>query len=324
MAKTLFTLLAHNGYSPQDHPEPEAWIKPVVHAGIKHLEYCADHMDPCYYENVILDRSEFLQATRDVLRSNGVQVVCVSTGRLFYLTNGISHPFADARRGALRYCERMTDLAVALGARVISGHFDYISRTEIARAEKKALNRLLENLLRLAEFCAARKIEGIYLEQMYTPSLKPYTIVEAKKMMRWLNQRAAVPYYLQIDTGHMALAPPEYEDHTDADKDPYQWLATRFPGADRVWVHLNQTDRTHTRHWPFTPRYNRRGIISPERVIQSVEKSGVREAYLSFETLYPRGTPLAQITENMRGSAQRFRKAFAALGYTEHNGVFAK
>ena len=133
-----------------------------------------------------------------------------------------------------------------------------------------------------------------------------------------------MPYYLQIDTGHMALALPEYEAHTDADKNPYHWLASRYPGVDKLWVHLNQTDRTHTRHWPFTPKYNRRGIISPQRVIQSIEKSGVREAYLSFETLYPRGTPLAQITEDMAGSARQFRKAFAKLGYAEANGVFEK
>ncbi|MEM4250288.1 MAG: hypothetical protein QW828_00410, partial [Candidatus Bathyarchaeia archaeon] len=116
--------------------------------------------------------------------------------------------------------------------------------------------------------------EGICLEQMYTPHLKPYTIAEGIQMLEALNAKSPVPFYMHCDTGHMAVAAKDDENHTFRDKDPYYWLRQRYAGMGKIFVHLQQTDALASRHWPFTPEYNRKGFIEARKVIQAIEDSG--------------------------------------------------
>jgi sugar phosphate isomerase/epimerase len=321
---TKFYLIVNNGYSVQDNPEPKEWIRPIAAAGARYIEFFADHMDPLFARQVILRRSEYFQETMRVLRRHKVRAVSVGTGRLSYLGNVLSHPYPDMAEEGLRWCKAMVDLAAAMGARFIAGHYDYISQTDIRRSPERALERLLERLLRLAVYARRKGLEGICLEQMYTPHLKPYTVAEGQQMIGALNARSAVPFYMHCDTGHMAVGPAEDKKHTTKDKDPYFWLRQRWGGTKKLFVHLQQTDATGSRHWPFTPRCNRKGMVVADKVIEAIEDSGVEEAFLSFEILYPRGTPIKAITPDVVESVRHFERAFKRRGYRVKEGVCTK
>jgi len=312
---TRFYLVGNNGYSVQDNPEPEEWVRPLVAAGITHLEYFADHMEPVIYENVIRDRSEYFQATMDTIRRSRLSVASVTTGRISYLLNVLSHPYADARAEGMRWCRRMVDLAVALGARYCSGHFDYISQKDARKLGARAAQRIVDGLVELSEYAARHGLAGICLEQMHGPQLRPYIIPEMEQMLHSINARSAVPVYPMCDTGHMAHVSPADPDHGSQDKNPYAWLSRKYAGLDVIFVHIQQTDNQASRHWPFTAPFNAQGIIEPKKVVEAVERSGVAEAYLSLEILYARGTPLDQITPDIVASAEAFRGALRGLGY---------
>jgi len=318
MDAPVITLLGNNGYTVQDHPEPEMWVRPLRKGQLRHLEFFADHLDPLYYANVIRNRSEYLTDTLKLLEQERITVDCVTTGRLSYLTNGLSHPYADMREEFMRWCEGMADLAVALGAKHVGGHFDYISLRDCERNLEGAVQRMLDGLLRFAECCAERGLESIFLEQMYTPQLKPYTISEADQILAYLNEKAAVKFNILVDTGHAALVPRSDRHHTNRDKDPYIWLSHKYPGVTKLWVHAQQTDREHSRHWPFTSRYNRLGFIAPESVVQAALMSGCEEIYLAIEVLYARGTPITQINGDIKVTCERFRRCLNKAGYKEN------
>jgi len=186
------------------------------------------------------------------------------------------------------------------------------------------VERLKRRLLELADYAAEKGLEAIFLEQMYTSQLKPYTVAEGKEFIEELNQKSAVPFYMHLDTGHMAAAPKDDADHTDLDKDPFYWLAQNYGNSEKVFVHLQQTDREASRHWPFTEEYNKLGFIEAEKVIRSVEASGVKEAYFSFEILYPRGTDMEEIVPGIVESVRYFDDAFRRLGYAGNDGVYTK
>lgn len=319
-----FYLIVNNGYTVQDNPEPREWIKPIAAARARYIEYFADHMDPLFARQVILRRSEFFQETMRTLRKHRVEVVSVGTGRLSYLVNVLSHPFPDMAQEGLRWCKAMVDLAVAMGARFIAGHYDYISQSDLRRSEKRATLRLLERLLFLADYAKKKGLEAICLEQMYTPHLKPYTVAEGHWMLEWLNTRSPIPFYMHADTGHMAVASSEDKNHTAQDKDPYYWLSQRYAGQNKIFVHLQQTDTLASRHWPFTSQRNKEGFIVARKVIEAIEQSGVEEAFLSFEILYPRGTPISKITPEIVESVRHFEDTFKSMGYRVAEGVCTK
>ncbi len=312
---TEFWLLGNNGYSVQDNPEPSRWVRPLVEAGFTYFEYFTDHLDPSFYANVLRRRSEFVKETLRVIEKNGLEAVAIATGRLPYLANLLSHPFDDMADEGLRWCKGLADMAQVFGAKYITGHYDYMTQQDAQRRPKQAVKKFMERFLRFAEYAGRRGVEAIFLEQMYTPQLKPYTIEEGRQMLRAINRKSAIPVMMHLDCGHAAPAPQPDANHTKADKDPYRWMEEPFPGGDMVFVHLQQTDRTRSRHWPFTPRYNRRGIIRAEKVIRSILKAGPRIAFLSFEILYPRGSSLRQIGSELRVSREYFRSAFRKSGF---------
>ena len=321
---TRFTVVVNNGYSVQDSPEPEAWVQPILASGVRHIDYFVDHLEPVICENVIRNRSGYYAATMEAIRRHELTVVSATTGRISYLLNVLAHPYDDMRDEGIRWCKRMVDLAAALGAPFATGHFDYISKTDLRERPAQAEQRALDGLLLMAEYAAERALEGLALEQMHGPQLRPYTVEQAQRFLAWLNQRSAVPIYLLVDTGHMAHVDPGDANHTEKDKDPYHWLSQKYAGLDKVFVHLQQTDNSGSRHWPFTETWNRCGIISPERVIESIERSGVAEAYLSFEILYPRGQETQPIAEGIQQSVRMFVDAFGRAGYARHGDTFER
>jgi len=312
---TQFYLVGNNGYSVQDNPEPEEWVRPVAAAGLRHLEFFADHMEPVIFANVIRERSEYFQATVRALRDNRLNVISVTTGRISYLLNVLNHPYADVRREGMRWCRAMVDLAAALGAPYASGHFDYISQKDLREREAECVQRIIDGMVELSQHAAEKGLRGLCLEQMHGPQLRPYTIAEGEEMLAEINERSAVPVYMMCDTGHMAHVSPDDARHTDEDKDPYAWLSRRYAGLDILFVHTQQTDREASRHWPFTGPCNEKGIIDPKRLIEAVELSGVATAYLSFEILWGRGAPMDTIVADIAESAETFRAALRDAGY---------
>jgi sugar phosphate isomerase/epimerase len=324
MQMTKFYLIVNNGYSVQDNPEPEEWVKPIAAAGVRYIEYFADHMDPLFAQRVVAKRSEYFQATMRTLRKHRIKAISVGTGRLSYLVNALSHPYPDMAEEGLRWCKAMVDEAAAMGARFIAGHYDYISQSELRQWSDKHMERLMDRLLRLAAYAKRKGLEAICLEQMYTPHLKPYTVAEGKEMLGTLNARAAVPFIMHADTGHMAVAAKDDRNHTAQDKDPYYWLRQTYGGMKKIFVHLQQTDAAASRHWPFTPQRNKEGIIEAKKVIRAIEESGVEEAFLSFEILYPRGQMIDKITPEIVASVKHFEKTFADMGYRVKDSVCVK
>jgi sugar phosphate isomerase/epimerase len=249
------------------------------------------------------------------IREHRLEMVSVTTGRISYLLNVLNHPYADVRREGMRWCRRMVDLAAALGAPFVAGHFDYISQRELREREAECLRRLVDGMIELSRYAREKGLRGVCLEQMHGPHLRPYTIAEADRMLREINAAAALPVYLLADTGHMAHVPPQDMRHSAEDKDPYAWLRRRYADLDTIFVHTQQTDAQASRHWPFTQAYRDQGIIEPRRVIEAVERSGVTTAYLCFEILWGRGVPLDAIIRDIVETVEVFRRALREAGY---------
>jgi hypothetical protein len=157
-------------------------------------------------------------------------------------------------------------------------------------------------------------LEAIFLEQMHRPQLQPNTLSRGHQILGKLNARSPVPFHMHLDFGHAA---PVFDDptHGPRDKDPYAWMAEPW-GANRiVLIHAQQCDREASRHWPFTPEYNKRGIIDARRCIEALASSGVGEAVIALEVLYPRGTLIEAIEPGITTSAEYWREALESLGY---------
>jgi len=311
---TRFQIIGNSGFTTEDYPEPEVWAGVLARAGLTEFEYFADHLEPILFRRVIRRESEFLQATRAAIAANGLSVWSGATARISYLLNMLNHPYADMREEALEWCKAFIDLTVKLGGRYISGHYDCMSKRDLAENFEEAIRRMIDGMVRASEYAAEKGLEAIFLEQMHRPQLQPNTIERGHRLLEVINRRSAVPVYMHLDLGHAA---PVFDDpaHGPRDKDPYAWLAERWGENRIVLIHAQQSDRQASRHWPFTPEYNARGIIDARRSLEALASSGVEEAVIALEILFARGTPIETVEPAIVESAAYWRQALESLGY---------
>lgn len=321
---TRFRLIGNNGFTTEDYPEPEAWAGVLARAGLVEFEYFADHLEPVLFRRVVRERSEFFKATRQAIAGAGLKVWSGATARVSYLLNLLNHPYADMRREGLEWCKAFIDLARALDAPYISGHYDIMSKRDLAGDFRGAMQRIVDGLVAMSEYAARKGLSAIFLEQMHRPQLQPNTLARSRELLAAINARSAVPVRMHLDMGHAA---PVFDDptHGPRDKDPYAWLAEPWGDNRLVLVHTQQSDAAASRHWPFTPEFNAKGLIDGRRAIEALASSGVGEAVLAFEILFARGTPIEAIEPSITASAAYWREALESLGYTRAaDGAYEK
>jgi len=101
------------------------------------------------------------------------------------------------------------------------------------------------------------------------------------------------------------------------DADPYRWLERL--GCYSPIVHLQQTDGSSSSHRPFTAEHNRRGVVTPERVLGSLARSYAREAaagmpprckeiYLTLEIFSGTAETIYEVERAMRESVEYWRR----------------
>lgn len=271
MARKLHLDIGINGaFLTRRWEEPDSFMRLTREVGFEYHEFCADVLDPFFSG----DRESQLATAREVKEAaarHGVVITDVYTGVATHRFHGLSHREASARARMKHWILDCMDLAFAMGADRIGGHWDALSietLSDPARTEW-AFRNIYQTFRELAAAAATKGLAAIYNEQMYIPSEIPWTLDQAQEFLVEVNrERSGVPLYLTIDVGHQA---GEHYGLSGPDTEYVAWLE-RFAAFCEV-VHLQQTTRDASHHWPFTPEYNERGHVRMEKVLPAIQRS---------------------------------------------------
>ena len=282
---------------------PEEWA-PIIKKdiGLNYFEFCSDLLDPLFFSPENVDR--MARRTREAVAANDLVMVDNYTGLVPHCFNLLSHPDDGMRADGMRWCEEFVRLSTKLGTKATGGHYDTIAAADHSdpKRYKAAITRLIDSMRHLASVAAAEGQEFILWEQMYTPAEAPYTLDQTKDIYERVNEGADIPIYITVDVGHTAC---QNYPHSDADRDPYEWLR-RFADISPV-VHMQQTDGGGSHHWPFTPEYNKRGIIEPQKVIDCIEESGSERNWIMFEIFHSLSVSEEQIIDDLKRTVDYWR-----------------
>lgn len=263
---------------------PGNWMRLTREIGFRNHEFCGDVIDPFFSG----DRDFQLETARQVkseAERYGVTITDIYTGVATHRFHGLSHSHPSPRQRMKQWILDCCDLAVAMGADRIGGHWDAISVEVIEdeRAYRSAIGRVQSIFRELARGAAAKGIGAIYNEQMYIPSEIPWTLQQAEEFLLAVNRdREGCPVLLTIDVGHQAGM---YYGLGGPDLDYIEWCR-RFGAVSEI-IHLQQTTRDASHHWPFTEEYNQRGEIEIPAILDALEQS-----HHEFEN-----SPLAEVLD---------------------------
>lgn len=271
---TRFTLGTNLCFATNRWPEPEEWARLVSQdLGLRSVQLVSDLLNPLWPQHALdLQTGRVIAA---VAKYN-LQIHSLMTGG-FTRLNLLMYPHPELREVWFDWYQRFIDLAATLGAEAVGSHFGALSMREVSDPDLYCarVEEAIHLWQELSFYAQERGIKYLYFEAMSIPREMAYTIQEARTLLERVNAHVGVPVRLCLDVGH---AP-----HPD-ERDPYLWLA--HLGAEAPIVHLQQTEIGYSRHWPFTPECNAKGIIEPRRVLDTLAATGIPEVWLGFEVLH--------------------------------------
>jgi sugar phosphate isomerase/epimerase len=269
----------NNCYACKRWPEPDVWGAHVRDRWkLRHVQFSFDLLDPRCSESA---RDSMCGAVRNASEKYGFTIHSAFTGVAAYTYNLLSHPFPEFRADALKWCEQACVVAEKIGAGGVGGSVAAASVSSLADGETwEYLTRaLVESMRYFARYAAAHGRSFVLWEP--TPVRREFTqsIDEARRLYERFNTDVPIPVYFCIDVGHQCASGLKGQD-----RDPYAWLEKL--GRYSPVVHVQQTDGMSDHHWPFTKEYNRQGIIKIDRVLESLDKSGLKEVVLILEAIH--------------------------------------
>jgi len=286
-------------------PEPEQWLAIVQQElGLDCCQFSLDLVDPMLDEAVT---AAYAGTVRANAAARGILLHSTFTGLAAYSWSQLLHPGEAMREAAMRWYERAIDFTARLGALGTGGHIGALSVQDAADDPRRQalIGELRERLAALSRYAARQGLQFLLFENMAVSREWGHSIEEASSLTS-LEVPGAVPILLCLDVGHPCAL------HTGTSNDDYlAWLAHSWPR--KPVIHLQQTDRTGDHHWPFTPEYNKQGIVSAGSILETIKHwSGDSDVFLFLEPIHPLEADDASVLHDLQQSVQYWQEAMQA------------
>jgi len=259
------------GFAANRYIEPEVWTGIVSRdLGLHYVQFTADLLNPFWPAAYIEDQIERINTSK---RENGIQIESLFTST-YTRFNLLMNPDAEARVFWLGWLKSFLDIGQKLGAKNAGSHFGIMTFDTYDNPDKRKfiLEEGVKGWQALSFYAKELGYECLIFEPMSIPREMANTIEETKEIMAMVNAHCGVPLKVCLDVGH---APHPSQ------RDPYPWIEQL--AAESKVIHLQQTVLHKSNHAPFTEEANKTGIITREKVMEAVKKSGCTDTLFAFE-----------------------------------------
>jgi len=299
---TKFKLGINCGFAINRFPEPEVWLKVVgKDLGLRYAQFVADLLNP-FLPNEVIDNE--IKRLRENAAKYNVKIDTTFTST-FTRVNHLMHPDALQRKVWFNWFKKWFEISSRLGARGSGGHFGILSVADFNDRKRRELliDEAVDSWQKLARLGAKLGFEFLIFEPMSIPREMACTIDSTRELLERLNDEdLPIPIRLCLDVDHGDLASSD-----PRDTDPYAWLRELAHLAPVI--HIKQSTKDKSAHWPFTEKYNIIGIVSPPRVMEAIEASGAKEVVLVFEISHRERYPMEyQVLDDLKKSVECWRR----------------
>lgn len=258
----------NSAFMTRRYEKPETWVTMIKKLGFDVVSFDSDALDPFFSG----DLAYVLGVAREVgklAKEADLKVSDYFTGFASYRFFGLGHQAPEQRSRMTEWVRGSIQIAAAMGSRGMGGRFDAFSVETLENPTEleRRYNGVIESYRDLAVEAGKAGLEALYFEQMYVPSLIPYTIDQTYDYIRNVNKdRKGVTVRPVVDLGHMC----GQEYGVKGDDLLYEKWMEKFAAACHV-IHIQQTRRRASDHGPFASSC--KGDIDMGVVLQTLEKS---------------------------------------------------
>jgi sugar phosphate isomerase/epimerase len=288
------------GFAINKYIEPEVWARVVREdLGLGYVQFVADLLNPFWPEGYIADQLSRIKAA---VKQYDLAVESLFTSA-FTRVNHLMNPDKEARKIWLDWFKKLLDMGRQLGAKNAGSHFGIMTFDTYDHEDKRKyiVDEGVKGWQDLSFYARDLGYDCLIFEPMSVPREMANTIEETRELMDRVNAHCGVPLKVCLDVGH-APAPTQ--------RDPYPWIEAL--AADSPVIHLQQTVLHKSNHAPFTEEANRTGIITRERVMEAVKKTGAQDIFFAFEISHREHWDTEfHIIRDLKESVEYFRPVIA-------------
>lgn len=254
-------------------PEPEEWTRVTHELGIREVQFNADLLDPFLPWNI---QERLAKKTLKLCRERDIYISCHFGGD-FHHQSYLCNYDDESARWYENFYRRLIVQASLFGAKGTGVCYGIMSirDAENPKRKKEVLKRASESYVRLSRFAKKQGLEYLMFETTSVPRECCATFAETDYVLN-LMKDTAVPMKICLDVGHRNLKNPK-----SPEADYCGWI--RRYGRIAPVIHLQQTEKWGSSHWPFTPEYNKKGIVKMDQLIKAIEDSGSEGTLLALE-----------------------------------------
>ncbi|MFC3882137.1 sugar phosphate isomerase/epimerase family protein [Bacillus songklensis] len=299
------------GFAIKRWGDPKEWIRFVKEElGLDVIQFSFDQFDPRGRKESV---QGYCELVRNECEKRNVLIHSTFTGLSIYSHNLLYHPLLEGRIDGLDWFEHAFSMTEKLGTNGTGGPFGGMDLNTFFDIQQRMYMEKWgeEALVSLLQKAKTYGIEHFYWEPTPIMRENPVTIKEIKDFLekiRGLAGRDAASLSICFDVGHTTN-----REASGDDANPYAWM-TRLSDYISI-IHLQQTDGTLDRHWPFTSRYNEIGKINASELIESVEQMERERMTLLLEIGHPFEEDDAVVKKEIMESVNYWRSALKEKGY---------
>ena len=267
---------------------------------LKNVQLSADLISP-YYNSKLL-RKQIKKYKRESIR-NSIFISSLFTGAYTRL-NHLAHSDKEVQKFWIKWFKNLVNISSELECPTIGSHFGIFSYKDDNNAKLRNLRRKqnIENWHLVADYAKRKGIEDIIWEPMSISREQGETITKCKKLQKDVNKNSPIPFKICLDVDHGELTSKNKND-----TNPYFWLKTF--AKDLKIVHLKQSLKDKGGHWPFIEKYNKKGNIFPDKVVNTLINNGCKKADLILELSFRERNPIdREALKNIKKSFKFWKK----------------
>lgn len=287
----------HLGYLSTRYYEPKIWTDMVKNEfGIKYVQFTSNLLDPSLPNNIIADQ---ISKINFYSKKNDIKIDHTFTSPR---NNYLGHSNKDMREFWKKWLKKFFIISKNLGAISSGSVLGILSFDDLNKNFKLREKNIIDGWKDLSIYAKKIGLKYLIWEPMSIKREMGDTIKYTKYLHNKLNEKSKLPILLNLDVDH-----GNHFSNDKRDGDPYEWLNQLSHLSPSI--HIKQKTKDIYTHKPFTKKYDKIGLIKPEKVLKSLEKSKCENTTLYFEFSFREREPFdSQSIKDIKESVKLWRQ----------------
>ena len=287
----------HLGFASTRYNNPKIWTDIVRNEfNLDYVQFVSDLIEPNLPKYII---DEEIKKVNFYTKKHKIKIKDTMTLPRYNYIGHYNPKISDYWKDWLK---RFVKISAQLGAQGAGSLLGIYSFDDLNNNFSHTRKKIIDGWVDISKYAKLCGIKYLIWEPMSVKREMGDTIHSTQKLHAELNKKSHIPILLNLDLDHGNIASKNKDDFN-----PYKII--KKLGKFSPAIHIKQKTKDIYSHKPFIKKYNKIGIIKPDKIIKELKKTGIDEVTLYFEFSFREREPFdSNSVKDIKESVNYWRK----------------